>query len=78
LHSMVKMVSSDEPSLFSNPIYWLWGLMVVAGLFAIVRSGFDPNVPMSRTSRIIRVVGGSIWAVIILLGIAMRIYDAMR
>ena len=72
------MAGADEPSFLSNPIYWAWMLLVVAGLFLIVRNAFDSNVPMSRTSRMIRIIGGSIWAVIILLGLAMRIHDAMR
>jgi hypothetical protein len=58
---------------------WQWILMlgVLAALFLAVRSGFDKNVPMSRTSRCIRVVGGSIWAGIILLGMILELWQSL-
>lgn len=53
-------------------------LGVLAALFPAVRDGFDKNVPLSRTRRFIRVVGGSLWAGIILLGVLSELRDAIR
>jgi hypothetical protein len=66
---------------FDKPLpLWYWILMV-AVLFSLIRaiaSGLNGEVPMSRTSRFIRVVLGSLWAVMIVLGMALNIWKAYR
>lgn len=58
----------------------LWySILMVAVLFSlvlIVKSGLNRDIQMSRTSRVIRVVGGSIWAIMIVLGMVFRIWNA--
>jgi hypothetical protein len=66
---------------FDKPLpLWYWILMV-AVLFSLIRaiaSGLNHDIPMSRTSRFIRVVLGSLWAVMIVLGMALNIWKAYR
>lgn len=63
-----------------NYPWWQWILMlgVLAALFPAIRDGFDREVPMSKTSRFIRVVGGSLWAGIILFGMVSELWNAIR
>jgi hypothetical protein len=58
--------------------YCLLMVIVLVTLFRTIRSGLDRSVPMSKTSRAIRVFGGSFWAATILLGMAFAVYEAIR
>jgi hypothetical protein len=66
---------------FDKPLpLWYWILMVGV-LFSLVRAvatGLNREVPMSRTSRFLRVVLGGLWATTIVLGMAIRIWNAWR
>jgi hypothetical protein len=64
----------DHPSFW----YILLMVLVLVSLVSIVRRGLDPNVPMSKSSRLIRVIGGSIWALMILGGMAAKVWIALR
>ena len=68
------MLDFDEPPL------WCCILMVavLGSLIRIVISDLNRNAPMSRSSRIIRVVGGGFWALAILGGMAFQIFKALR
>jgi len=57
---------------------WVLGLAVLAALFFAVRDGFNKDIPMSRTSRVIRIVGGSLWAGILIFGMLLELYEAIR
>jgi hypothetical protein len=48
-------------------------MAVLFSLIRIVRTGLDRSVPMNRSSRIIRVVGGGLWAAIIVVGMIVQI-----
>jgi hypothetical protein len=63
-----------------RPSFWYCLLMVLvlASLISAIRSGLDRNVQMSKTSRILRVVGGSIWALAILGGMAVQVWSALH
>jgi hypothetical protein len=63
-----------------KPPLWQWILMlgVLAALFRAIRDGFDKNVPLSNTSRFIRIVGGSLWAGIILYGMLFQLWEAIH
>jgi hypothetical protein len=52
--------------------YWVLMVLVLISLISAIRVGLDRNVPMSRTRRAIRVVGGSIWAAFILVGLVFQ------
>jgi hypothetical protein len=58
--------------------YCILAVVLVVAFFSIIRSGLDKRVQMSRTSRAIRVVGGSIWLALALTGIAYRIWESLR
>jgi hypothetical protein len=58
--------------------YWILQLTVLAALIPAIRDGFDKNVPLSGTSRFIRVVGGSLWAGIIVLGMFVKLWEAIH
>lgn len=58
--------------------YCLLMVLLLVSLIAIVRSGLDRSVPMSRASRLIRVLGGGVWALLILLGMAVQVWNALR
>jgi FtsH-binding integral membrane protein len=45
----------DRPNL----AYCLLMALVFVSLVSVVRSGLDRSIPMSKTSRVIRVLGGS-------------------
>jgi len=64
----------ERPSL----AYWLLMILVFVSLVSAVRSGLDRSLPMSATSRIIRVVGGSLWALAILAGMAIQVWKAFH
>ena len=64
----------DKPTF----LYCLLMVIVLVSLVSIIRSGLDRTVPMSKTSRMIRVVGGSIWALAILAGMAIQVWRAIR
>jgi len=64
----------ERPSL----AYCLLMTLVFVSLVLAVRSGLDRNIPMSTTSRIIRVVGGSIWALAIAGGMGIQIWKALH
>jgi hypothetical protein len=64
----------DHPSF----AYCLLMLLVFVSLIAIVRSGLDRSIPMSRTVRLVRVVGGGLWALMILLGMLAQVWSALR
>jgi hypothetical protein len=64
----------QRPSL----VYCLLMTVVLASLVSAVRSGLDKNIPMSATSRIIRVVGGSFWALAILAGMTIQAWIAFH
>jgi hypothetical protein len=51
---------------------------MLAGLFPAIRSGFDKSLPLSKTSRLIRIVGGSIWAGLILIGMLAQLWYAIH
>lgn len=77
--------SLEEIAVLANgtvmkPPLWQWvlGLIVLVALFRVVRDGFDKNVPLSTTNRYIRVVGGSIWACMIILGMLFWLWNALR
>jgi hypothetical protein len=53
-------------------------VIVFVSLVSAVRSGLDRSIPMSRASRIVRVVGGSIWALAIVGGMAVQVWRAMH
>jgi hypothetical protein len=57
---------------------WILGLLVLAALFPAIRDGFDKNIPLSRTSRFIRIVGGSLWAGILIFGMLSGLYEALH
>jgi hypothetical protein len=60
-----------------HPLWqWILYLLVLAALFPAVRDGFDKTIPMSRTSRFIRIVGGSLWAAILILGMLSELMDS--
>jgi len=63
-----------------HPSFWYILLMVLvfASLVSIIRSRFDRSIAMSTSGRMIRVVGGSIWALILLAGIAVKVWTALR
>jgi hypothetical protein len=60
----------------------LWGgaFLVLSSslivLSAVVRSGFDKK--LSRTSRFIRIVGGLLWAAVIVFGVVMKLLNARQ
>jgi hypothetical protein len=64
----------EHPSL----AYCLLMTIVFVSLVSAVRSGLDKEIPMSTTSRIIRVVGGSLWALAILAGATIQAWKALR
>jgi hypothetical protein len=64
----------DHPSL----AYCLLMTLVFVSLILAVRSGLDRTISMSRTSRIIRVVGGSLWALAILAGMTIQVWKALH
>jgi hypothetical protein len=45
-------------------------------LCAVVRSGFDKK--LSRTSRFIRIVGGLLWAAVIVFGVVIKLLNARK
>ncbi len=47
-------------------------MVVLASLIRIVISGFDRRLQLSQTSRIIRIVGGGLWAAMILAGMVVQ------
>ena len=53
-------------------------MVVLASLIKVVISGFDRNLPLSRTSRIIRIVGGGLWALAMVVGMVVQIVTALR
>ena len=53
--------------------YCILMMAVLFSLIRIVRTGLDRSVPMNRSSRIIRVVGGGLWAAIIVVGMIVQI-----
>ena len=55
---------------------WQWVLMtlVLIALGNATRTGLNREICLSRTSRIIRVVGGSLWARMILAGMAIQLW----
>ena len=53
-------------------------MVVLASLIKVVISGFDRTLPLSRTSRLIRIVGGGLWAFAILAGMVAHIVIAVR
>lgn len=62
-----------------HPLWqWILALGVLAALFPAVRDGFDNSVPLSKTSRFIRVIGGSLWAGIILFAMLLEIWKAFQ
>jgi hypothetical protein len=63
-----------------HPTFWycLLMVMVVASLVSIIRRGLDRSIPMSKSNRLIRVIGGSIWALLILGGMAAQVWKALR
>jgi hypothetical protein len=62
-----------------HPLWqWIVYLLVLAALFPAVRDGFDKNIPLSKTSRFIRIVGGSLWAGILIFGMLLELYDVIR
>lgn len=61
--------------LRDSPIYYVvMAAALLAVLFAI-RPALNPNVPMSRLSRMIRLIAGPVWAVTIVVGMLVRILD---
>jgi len=64
----------ERPSL----AYCLLMIIVFFSLVSAVRSGLDKNIPMSTTSRIIRIVGGSLWALAILGGMTIQVWKALH
>jgi hypothetical protein len=62
-----------------HPLWqWILSLVVLVALFRAVRDGFDKNVPLSNASRFIRIVGGSLWAGMILLGMLFELWKAIQ
>ena len=64
----------ERPSL----AYCLLMTIVFVSLVSAVRSGLNRSIPMSTTSRIIRVVGGSLWALAILSGMTIQVWKAFH
>jgi hypothetical protein len=64
----------DRPNL----AYCLLMTLVFVSLVLAVRSGLDKSVPMSTTSRIIRIVGGSLWALAILAGMTIQVWKGLH
>lgn len=58
--------------------YCLLMVLLLVSLTSIVRSGLDRSVPMSRAGRLTRVLGGGIWALMILLGMVLQVWNALR
>jgi hypothetical protein len=63
----------ERPSL----AYCLLMTIVFFSLVSAVRSGLDKNIPVSTTSRIIRIVGGSLWALAILGGMTIQVWKGI-
>ncbi|MGA8270987.1 MAG: hypothetical protein WB919_05460 [Candidatus Sulfotelmatobacter sp.] len=61
-----------------NFAYCLLMVLLVVSLAYIVRSGLDRSIPMSRTSRAIRVVGASLWGLAIVAGMAIQVWNAIH
>ncbi len=63
-----------------HPSFWYCLLMVsvFVSLVSIIRSGLDRDVPMSTGSRLIRVIGGSLWALMILGRMVALVWKALR
>lgn len=63
-----------------HPSFWycLLMVMVLVSLISIVRRALDRRVTMSTSSRLIRVIGGSIWALMILGGMAVQLWKALH
>ncbi len=60
-----------------NPIYWALMFLCLSSLLFAIRSGLDSRVQLSRTRRIIRVVGGSLWAAMIILGMIVYAWEKL-
>ena len=63
-----------------HPSFWYCLLMVLVlvSLVSIIRRGLNRSIPMSASSRMIRVVGGSFWALMILGGMVVQLWRALR
>lgn len=62
---------------FDKPLpIWYWILMIgiLVALFRTIASGLNRDLLMSRTARFVRVVLGSVWAAIILVGMVLHIW----
>ena len=64
----------EHPSL----AYCVLMVVVLVSLISAIRSGLNRSIPMSSTSRIIRVVGGSLWAFAILAGMTIQVWKALH
>ena len=64
----------EHPSL----AYCVLMVIVLVSLISAIRSGLNRSIPLSRTSRIIRVVGGSLWALAILAGMTIQAWKAFH
>ena len=65
---------------FYRPPLWycILIMVVLASLIKVVISGFDRTLPLSRTSRLIRIFGGGLWALAIIAGMVAHIVIALR
>ena len=71
----LRMIDFDKPL----PLwYCILMVAVLASLIRIVIGGLNRNAAMSRSSRLIRVVGGGFWALAVLGGMAFQIFKALR
>jgi len=59
-------------------LYCFLAGLLVASLVSVIRSGLDRRTEMSRLSRGIRVIGGSLWLAFVLGGIAFRVWETRR
>lgn len=81
LEEIVFLTNSTlvESHAVKHPLWqWILAVLVLVALFPAVRDGFDRSIPLSRTSRFVRVIGGSLWAGILLLGMLLELYEASR
>ena len=66
---------------FNKPLpiwYWILMILLAISLFRIVLTGLNRNVAMSRSSRIIRVVGAGLWLLMILFGMTFQLLKGLR
>jgi hypothetical protein len=54
------------------------GVLMLLSLVVIINEALDPKSKLSRTSRLIRIIGGGLWFVILLAGIALQVSERLK